>query len=83
MIGHLKDTFPTVPTLALLATVIPNILEYIHKLLQFRAPIWLYKELLDRPYITYFVVQIKKPGFKELNFLMTPVGNSKNYNPYW
>ncbi len=29
MIGHLKSTFPKVPTLALSATVTPNVLEYV------------------------------------------------------
>ncbi len=72
MIGHLKSTFPKVPTLALLATVTPNVLEYVRESLQLRAPARLYKESLDRPNLTYLVSEIKKPGFEELDFIVSP-----------
>ncbi len=32
----------------------------------------LYKESLDRINITYLVSEIKKPGFEELDFVMSP-----------
>ncbi len=71
MIGHLKDAFPKVPILVLSATVIPNVLEYVCKLLQLWTSTWLYKKLFDQLNITYIVAQIKKPGFKEFNFFVT------------
>lgn len=74
MIGHLKSTFPKVPTLALSATITPNVLEYVRESLQLRAPVRLYKESLDRTNLTYLVSEIKKPGFKELDFVDS-VGN--------
>ena len=71
-IGHLKDTFPKIPTLALSATVTPNVLEYVRESLQLRESIQLYKESLDHPNITYMVTEIKKPRFEELDFLVSP-----------
>lgn len=60
------------PTLALSATVTPNVLEYVQESLQLRAPVRLYKESLDRPNLTYLVSEIKKPGFEELDFVVSP-----------
>lgn len=71
MIGYLKDTFLKVPTLALLVTITPNVLKYVCKSLQFRVSTQLYKESLDWPNITYFVAQIMKLGFEELDHLVT------------
>lgn len=70
MIGYLKSTFPKVPTLALSVTVILNVLEYVRESLQLRAPAQLYKESLGRPNLTYLVLEIKKPGFKKLDFVI-------------
>lgn len=70
MIRYLIEKFPKVPTITLLAIVIPNALEYICKLLQFWAPSWLYKESLYQPNTTYFIVQIIKPDFEKLDHLL-------------
>lgn len=70
MIGHLKDVFPEVPTLALSATITPTVLEYIRKSLKLRPAIRLYQELLDRPNITYLVREIVKPKYEDLTFLV-------------
>lgn len=32
----------------------------------------LYKELFDHPNITYLILEIKKPDFKELDFIVSP-----------
>lgn len=68
----MKDTFPKIPTLALLVTVTSNVLEYVCKSLQLCELVQLYKESLNQPNITYMVTKIKKPGFEELDFLVSP-----------
>lgn len=73
MIGHLEDIYCKVLTLALLAKIIPNALKYICKSLQFWVYTWLFKKLLNRPNIIYFVVQIIKPGLEKKNHLVTPI----------
>lgn len=70
-IEHLKDIFPKTPTLALLSTIISNVLEYVCKYWQFYKLVQLYKELLDQSNITFIVTEIKKPRIKKLNFLIS------------
>lgn len=53
-----------------MATVIFNILEYVHKSLQFCETVQLYKKLLDCPNIIYMVTEIKKPRFEELDIFV-------------
>ncbi len=72
MISHLKSTFPKVLTLVLSIIVISNVLEYVRESLQLRAPEWLYKNPLDRHNLTYLILKIKKPGFEELDFIVSP-----------
>lgn len=69
-IGRLCAVFPSVPTIALSATLTSNNLEYVRKSLDLRSPVQLCKRPLDRPNITYTVAQINKKGFGELDFLL-------------
>lgn len=62
-IGLLKSFFARIPYLILSATMTNNVLGYIRKSLHLRAPIPLYERTLDRPNITYFVAEIRKPGY--------------------
>lgn len=71
MIGHLKNLFSKVPTLALSATVTSNVLEYISKLLKLCSPVRLYKELLDRSNLMYMVAEIRKRKFEKLAFILS------------
>lgn len=59
-------------TLALSATVTPNVLEYVRESLQLQAPVRLYKESLYCIIITYLVSEIKKLGFEKLDFVVCP-----------
>ena len=70
MIGHLKDVFPDVPTLALLATITPIVLEYICEFLKICPATRRYQELLDRANIIYMVSEIVKPNFEDFGFLV-------------
>ena len=70
MIGHLKDVFPTVPTLMLSATITPNVLEYIRVSLKLPSPLRIYRQPLDRPNLTYMVTPIRNPGFEDLAFVI-------------
>lgn len=74
MLGHLKDVFSSIPTLLLSATVILNILEYIRISLKLSPPSRIYRQPLDWPNLTYIVSPIRKPGFKDLDFLVPSGG---------
>ncbi len=56
--------------MALFATFMHNVLEYIRESLYLHMPVHLYKQTLDRPNITYIVKEIKQKGFKELDVLV-------------
>lgn len=75
MLGHLKNVYPTVPTLALSATITPNILDYIRVSLKLSAPLWIHRQPFDRPNLGYIVSPIRKPGFQDLAFLIPTVGS--------
>ena len=66
----LKTYFPTIPIMALSATITRNVLEFVCKALAFCAPIFLYKQSLDRPNIVYMVQKIKQKGYNDLNILI-------------
>lgn len=54
-IGRIRAIFPSVPIMALSATLTSNNLEYIRKSLDLQSPVQLCKRPLDRPNITYTV----------------------------
>lgn len=66
-ISHLKNTFSKVLILAFLAIITLNALKYNCKLLQFWVYTWWYTELL------YWLISIIKAGFKEFDYLITPI----------
>ncbi len=70
-VGRLRAFFPDVLIMALSATIMRNILEYICKSLHLRMLVHLYKRTLDWPNITYMVKEIKQKGFKELDVLVS------------
>lgn len=70
MISHLKSSFPKVPNLALSTIVTSNILDYIWEYLQLYSSVYLYKKLLDCTKFIYLILEIKKPGFEELIFVI-------------
>lgn len=70
MVSHLKDFFLEVLMLALLAMIIPTILEYICKSLKVRFSAQLYSELLNKLNIMYIVGEINKPKYEVLAFLI-------------
>ena len=74
MLGHLKDVFPTVPTLILSATISPNILDYVRVFLKLPLPSRIYRLPLDRPNLKYMVCPIRKSGFRDLAFLVLKDG---------
>ena len=51
-----------------------NVLDYIHTFLNLRLPVKLYKQFLDCLNITYSVVEIKKPRYKELDVFVLSIG---------
>lgn len=56
------------------AIFVPNVLEYIKKILNIRTSMQLYYWPLDRPNITYTVVPITlKFKFRDLNFLVLEI----------
>ena len=73
-IGNLRAIFADIPIIALSATITKNVLEYIRTSLHLRSPVHLYKRTLDRPNITYMVQEITKPGFGELDMLLSEGG---------
>lgn len=74
MLGHLKDVYPTVPTLILSATVTPNIPDYIRVSLKLSPPSRIYRQPLDWPNLKYIVSPIRNPGFQDLAFLVPRIG---------
>ncbi len=58
-VGKLRAFFLDVPIMALSATIMRYILEYMSESLYLQMPIYLYKQTLDRPNITYMVKEIK------------------------
>ena len=67
--------------MAVSAIMTPNTLEYVRKMLNLKTPVHLYQKLLDRPNITYTIIQIPSSGIKDLNFLILQkigsIGNIK------
>lgn len=59
--------------IAFLTIVLPNVLGYIKESLYLQTPTHFYKQPLDRPNITQIVNRITKPGFKDLDFLISKV----------
>ncbi len=74
MLGHLKDVFFKVPTLIMSATITPNILDYIRVSLKLPPPSRINRLPLDRPNLKYMVCPIRKPGFRDLAFLVPKDG---------
>ncbi len=74
MLEHLKDIFPIILMCLLSATVTSNILEYIRVSLKLSPLLQIYRQLLDRPYLTYIVSPIHRNGFKDLDFLIPSRG---------
>ncbi len=74
MLGHLKDVFPSIPTLLMSAKVTPNILKYIRVLLKLSPPLRIYRQPLDRPNLAYIMSPIRKPGYEDLAFLVPSRG---------
>ena len=72
--GKLRVYFPAVPIMALSATISPNVLEYTHRTLTLRSPVFLYKRSLDRPNITYMVQKIEQKGYGKLDILIPKEG---------
>lgn len=66
--------FPTVPIMALSATITRNVLEYVRQSLSLRAPVFLYKRSLDRPNITYMVRKIEQKAYSDLKILVPTDG---------
>lgn len=58
-IGKLHTFFSDISIMVLSATIIYNVLEYIYESLHLRTPVYVYKQTLDWPNITYMVKQIK------------------------
>lgn len=73
-LGILRHYFRKVPIMALLATIIPNVLSYIGDSLYLWAPTRFYKHPLNRLNIVQLVVPITKPGYCELDFLIPKTG---------
>ncbi len=74
MIGHLKNVFLNIPTLAILTIITPIILEYICKSLKLRLPTWLYQKSLNKPNITYIIGKIIKSKHEDWAFLILKSG---------
>lgn len=74
MLGHLKDVFPSIPTLLISARIILNILKYIRVLLKLSPPLRIYRQLLDRPNLVSIMNLICKPGYEDLAFLVPSGG---------
>ncbi len=68
MLGHLKDVFPSIPTILISAMVTSNILKYIRVLLKLSPPLQIYRQSLDRLNLAYIVSLIHKPGYEDLAF---------------
>ncbi len=75
MLGHLKNVFSIISIYLLSATVTPNILDYIWISLKLFPSSQIYRQLFDRPNLTYIVSPIRKTGFKDLDFLI-PSGDA-------
>ena len=60
--------------MALFTIFAPNILSYIKKSFHLHTPTCLDKQSLDRPNITQMVNTITKPGFEDLDFLISKTG---------
>lgn len=55
------------------ATFVLNVLSYIEESFYLHIPTRFYKQLLDCPNITQIVNTITKPGFEDLDFLISKV----------
>lgn len=60
--------------MALSATIMHNVLEYICESLHLHMSVHLYKQTLNWPNITYMVKQIKQRRFKKLDVLVPQAG---------
>lgn len=78
MIGYLKDIFSNIPILILLATITPNVLEYIYISLKLFPLLCIYKRSLNQSNLIYIVLLIKKPGFEDLAFAIPSSGAVRN-----
>lgn len=56
--------------IALSATIISNVLKYIHKSFYLRMLVHMFKQTLGWPNITYMIKKIKQKGFKDLDVLV-------------
>ena len=70
MLKHLKNIFLTILICLLSAMVTPNILKYIWISLKFSPLLRIYRQLFNRPNLTYILNEIHKTGFKDLDFLI-------------
>ena len=66
----LRVYFPTIPIMALLATISPNVLEYTCRSLTLCSFVFLYKRLFDQPNITYMVQKIKRKRYGKPDILI-------------
>lgn len=78
MIGHLKNIFLALSTLIVSTTVMPNVLEYMQILLKLSLPACIYRQLLDKPNLTYMVVLIRKTGFEDHVLIILSTGIISN-----
>lgn len=78
IIGHLKDIFPNISILILLATIISSVFEYICIFLTLSLLSCIYRQPLNQPNLTYMILSIKKPGFGDLTFAILSSGTVYN-----
>lgn len=78
MIDHLKDVFSDLPTLIPSTTITLTMFDYIHKSLKLCPATRFYWKLLDIANITHMVLEIVKPNFEDLSFLMPNSGGASS-----
>lgn len=75
MLRYLKDIYPTIFILALLATIISNIFDYIQVFVKFLRFLRIHRQLLNWSNLCYIISPICKSGFQNLAFLIFIVGS--------
>lgn len=70
MLGHLKDMFLSIPTLLMSAIITLKNFKYIRVLFKLFSLLQIYRQPLDRHNQAYIVNLIRKPGYKDLAFLV-------------
>lgn len=74
-IGLLYSYFLNVLIVGSFVTMTKNVLDYVHTFLNLRLPKKFHKQSLDCLNITYDIVEIRKPGYKEQDLFILSIGS--------